>query len=72
MSDNEDVKVESDIATCRLCEKLVVRRCVGKFPNGRDKMYVDEDGKLWSGRRCPKCQADRAKSNMQRLRKSQK
>lgn len=67
----EEDKVESDISTCRLCEKLVVRRYVGKFPNGRDKMYADENGKLWSGRRCPKCQADKARVNMRRLRKSE-
>lgn len=71
MSDDE-TKQESDIATCRLCEKLVVRRYVGKFPNGRDKMYVDEEGKLWSGRKCPGCQADKARNNMRRLRNNDK
>jgi|GEM_PF-6989579 hypothetical protein len=72
MDEDLDKKIESDLSTCRLCEKIKVRRYVGKYPNGRDKKYVDEKGQQWCGRKCPDCQADRARNNMRRIRKNGK
>jgi len=72
MENRNEVKEESDISTCRLCEKLVLRRYVGKYPNGKDKMYADEDGKLWNGRTCPVCVKDKSKHNMKRFRSNGK
>lgn len=47
---------ESDISKCRGCEKLEVRKQDGYFPDGRNKRFVNAEGKLWSGRKCPGCQ----------------
>lgn len=58
---------DSDLSTCRLCEKIKLRKHVGTF-DGKNKKYVDEHGKLWSGRKCPDCQRDKAKMHMRRLR----
>jgi len=62
------MKEESDLSTCRLCEQIKLRKLIGKFDD-RNKKYVDEHGKLWCGRICPSCHRDRARGNMQRLRK---
>ena len=72
MEDNRNKEGESDLSTCRLCEKIKLRRYVGKYPNGRDKMYLDEDGLQWNGRKCGACQKDKSKVNMRRLRRNEK
>jgi hypothetical protein len=61
-------KEESDISTCRLCEKIKVRKFIGKFDD-KNKKYVDDSGRLWNGRTCPQCQVDRSRNNMKRLRR---
>jgi hypothetical protein len=58
---------ESDLSSCRLCEKIKVRKLIGKFDD-KNKKYIDETGKLWNGRKCPQCQVDRARNNMKKLR----
>jgi hypothetical protein len=63
-----EIKEETDLSTCRVCGKIKQRRFVGKFDD-RNKKYVDENGKLWSGRICPSCHKDRVKHRMKRLRK---
>lgn len=63
---------ESDLSTCRKCEQIKLRRYVGKYPNGHDKKYMDEDGKIWTGRTCPACVKDLSRNNMRRLRKNGK
>lgn len=63
-----NMKEETDISTCRVCDKLLVRKFVGKFDD-KNKKYVDEGGRLWNGRTCPRCHADRSRNNMKRLRK---
>lgn len=67
MEDNN--KEESNLTTCRLCQKIKLRRVVGKYPDGKNKKYADESGALWNGLVCPQCQQDRARNNMRRLRK---
>ena len=61
------MKEESDLSTCRLCEKIKIRRFVGKFDD-KNKKYVDETGLLWNGRKCPQCHKDHSRMNMKKKR----
>jgi len=58
---------ESDLSTCKACGKIKVRKFIGKFDD-RNKKYIDSNGCLWNGRRCPDCQRDKAKFNMKKVR----
>lgn len=58
--------------TCKVCGILAVRVNVGTFTKKTSKRWVGEDGRQWNGLVCPKCQADRAKVNMRKLRAERK
>ena len=57
-----------DISKCRKCEGLVVRKQDGYFPDGKNKRFVDANGKQWSGRTCPDCHGKRAKETIKQKR----
>lgn len=40
---------------CRECNESYVKIFKGTSPNGKKKYYVDEHGKHWRGKKCPKC-----------------
>lgn len=63
--------MDSDLSTCRLCNKVRIRIHQGNYPSGQKK-FVDENNGLWSGRRCPSCNQTRVKGAMQSLRSSRK
>lgn len=44
-----------DKRKCKLCFNIVARINEGKFPSARDKKYVDLNGSLWNGSKCPSC-----------------
>ena len=54
---------EKDLRHCKLCRDLKQRILDGKYPNAKDKKFVDEHGKQWSGNACPKCHAERTAVN---------
>jgi ribosomal protein S27E len=58
------------VVTCRSCGGQKIRKPAGMFANGRDKRWVDHNGKQWNGRKCPDCNRVRAKNNMKKLRKN--
>ena len=58
---------EIDVSTCRGCEKLKVRKHDGSF-DGKNKKFVDEEGKLWNGRICPACHKARVKTQLKQKR----
>jgi Zn-finger protein len=62
-----EFKEESDLSTCKICSKIKLRRLVGKFDD-KNKKYIDENGKLWNGRKCPLCHQKSIKENMKKLR----
>lgn len=47
---------------------MKIRTESGKYPNGKDKKYTDETGKLWSGSICPPCNKIRANETMKKKR----
>lgn len=58
------VQVESNLRICKLCNKIKTRISAGKFPNGKDMKYVDENGKQWTGSVCPSCLKEKSKERM--------
>jgi hypothetical protein len=63
--------VEKNERECKLCKRLRKRIEDGKFPNGKNKKWRDESGKLWSGNVCGECNIDRAKNVMRKARHEQ-
>lgn len=63
---------ESDISTCRKCGGLEVRKQDGYFPDGRNKRFVNAEGKQWSGRACPDCVCKRVKESIKEKRQKVK
>jgi Zn finger protein HypA/HybF involved in hydrogenase expression len=45
---------EANLHKCKQCGNLVLRKLDGNFPS-KNKKWVDEEGKLWRGKICPKC-----------------
>ena len=59
------------LARCKKCGLLKPRKqdeVKPFFGDGKTRRYLDGDGKMWGGLRCPSCQVIKAKQNMQRLR----
>lgn len=53
---------------CKDCGELKDRIQFGKFGEGRNKRWIDNNGKQWMGYYCPDCNKKRALANMHRLR----
>lgn len=64
--------METDKRLCKLCDTLKARTLVGKFPDGKNKKFSDESGKLWNGSVCGTCNVKRSHENMKRLRQRQR
>lgn len=52
---------------CKVCKEIKDRILQGKF-NLKDKKWVDPEGGLWNGSVCPKCNRDRVRGLMKKLR----
>ena len=65
------MKEESDISTCRRCGAKKLRKFVGYFDE-KNKRYVDEEDRLWNGRKCGACVAHTSKLRMRVKRKEDK
>lgn len=63
---------ESNISKCRDCGGLEVRKEDGYFPGSKNKRFVNAEGLLWNGRKCPKCQKLHSKSNIKTRRAKSK
>ena len=59
---------EKNKRLCKRCSQLKERIEDGKYPNGRDKKWRDESGKLWSGNICGECNNSRSKEIMRTTR----
>lgn len=46
---------EINIRKCKICLQEKQRILHGKYPNKKDKQWVDPTGKLWNGNTCPSC-----------------
>lgn len=50
---------DHSIIQCKICKLECKRIFAGRYPNGKDKKWVDESGREFSGKVCPKCHAER-------------
>lgn len=64
-----DVKEESNLSKCSAeCQEIKPRIQNGKYPDGRNKKWVNEKGELWIGRKCPDCVKSSMKARMRAFR----
>tara|TARA_R110000868_G_scaffold66014_6_gene197015 strand:+ start:11211 stop:11426 length:216 start_codon:yes stop_codon:yes gene_type:complete len=63
---------ESNLRICKTCNKIKTRITAGKFPNGKDKKHVDENGKQWTGSVCPDCLKEKSKLHSAKVRAAKK
>lgn len=52
---------ESNLTLCKTCRIIKIRKLDGRYPSKRDKRWMDDAGKLWVGRLCPSCHAEKMK-----------
>lgn len=64
--------MEQDKRKCSRCKELRERIQDGRFPNGNNKRWRDEFGKMWSGNVCGECNQVRAKESMKKTRYAKK
>lgn len=64
--------MEKNKRLCKQCNLLKDRIETGKYPDGKNKRYSDETGKLWNGSVCPVCNKSRSHENMKKLRAKRK
>lgn len=60
------------VIICKLCQKECKRYFAGRYPNGKDKRWIDETGREFSGKVCPKCHAERCAKRVANRRKKWK
>ena len=46
---------------CSYCDREMSWTWSGKTLKDGSKVYLDEEGRKWSGRRCPECEKERVK-----------
>ena len=71
MTGLNQMEQDSDISKCKACGKLEVRRHVGSFDT-KNKKFVDANGKLWNGRKCPACHKNKVKTAVKEKRHNAK
>ena len=58
---------EHSVIKCKKCGVKKTRYFAGRFPNGKDKIWIDENGIQWSGATCSTCHkenvAERKRNN---------
>lgn len=63
--------MEFQKVTCKHCGETKSRVHLGFYPNSQ-KRFVDEQGNLWVGRKCPACVVLHSKLRMRSLREQRK
>jgi hypothetical protein len=69
---NKETKVEVNLSKCTKCQGIKQRILIGKQPDGKNKIYVNEHGKKWNGRCCADCVILKMKDRMAKLRSDRK
>ena len=59
---------EVNKSKCSKCQEIKSRIQDGKYPDGKNKKWIDEEGNLWVGRRCPSCVKSHMKERMSKFR----
>lgn len=71
MSSLNDKVLSVQYVTCKVCAKEHKKFNAGRYPNGKDVRFVDDNDREWSGRVCPTCHSTRnaKRQKTKRLRK---
>lgn len=69
---DENKQIETSVIRCTFCARTFTRYLAGRYPNGKDKKWVNENGKEFSGRTCPSCHSNRSASSNRNRRKTDK
>lgn len=48
---------DKSVIICKGCNETKTRYLDGKYPNAKDKKWLDENGKQFNGHLCPGCQS---------------
>lgn len=56
---SSEVKKETSIIVCKSCKQPFERIMAGKYPDGRNKKWVDAEGREFCGLTCPSCHSSR-------------
>jgi hypothetical protein len=60
------------VIVCKVCNKEHKRYFAGRYPNGKDKRWIDEHGREFSGKVCAGCHANRCAKRIAIKRQSSK
>lgn len=60
--------MNSNIQECKLCHIKKPRNRSGKYPDGRNTRWTDDNGREWCGRKCPECHVLSSKNTMKKIR----
>ncbi len=52
---------ETSVINCKSCGETKTRILAGKYASGKDKRWVDENGKQFCGFLCPDCKRNKVK-----------
>lgn len=63
--DNSSNTKEFSIIKCKGCGEEKKRILFGRYPNSKDKRWVDDTGREFNGRMCPSCNS-RKKAQQQK------
>lgn len=63
---------EVNLSKCSKCQEIKSRIQDGKYPDNRNKKWVDESGGCWIGRKCPSCVKTHMQQRMAKLRSERK
>ena len=64
--------MESNARICKRCKEIKERREVGRYPDGKNKIYLDKEGFTWVGSVCGPCHAKKMKKHMKQKRLEEK
>lgn len=67
---NSNVKVTT--GKCKRCGHIGVKITDGFMNNGKNYRYLDENGRFWNGKVCPKCHQEEMKGRMGKKNKKPK
>lgn len=59
---------ETKVIICKVCQEPKTLILAGKYGDSKNKKWVDEEGKAANGKVCAKCNTNRVKENMQKMR----
>ncbi len=62
---------EQSVINCVQCGETKIRYLAGKYPDNKNKKWVDENGLEWSGHTCSICHREKS-ANRKRLKKLNK